>query len=196
MADSPVNFWKLSFEFVATSGLYGWSEVYYAAAADLSAATSAANTLIPLRVAFLANNYSLDDVRISQEGVRGDSSGSALTPTPGLLDATMFPSVDPASALLIRMGVGDRKSKGHKFCHGVLERMFLGNQRYDPMNADDAAVQAYVTALGAAPYALKTKRADVPDPKYLLLSGAIPVRKVTHRIGRPFGGYRGRRLAV
>src|SRR5690348_6826977 len=148
MADSPVNFWKLSFEFVANSGLYGWSEVYFAAAADLASATSAANVLIPLRVAFLANNYTLDDVRISQEGVRGDSSGSALTPTPGLLDAVMFPTVDPASALLIRMGVADRKSKGHKFCHGVLENMFKANQRYDPMNANDAAVQAYVTALG------------------------------------------------
>jgi hypothetical protein len=196
MADTPVPFFKLSFEFVAGSGLYGWSEIYYVSAADDSAARAAANILVPLRVAILGDNYFLDDLRISQEGVRGDATATTGLPTPGLLDATMFATVDPASCLLIRTGVADHKSRGHKFLHGVLERMFRANQRYDPANADDMAVQAYCSALGAAPFCLKSKRLEVAGAPYLTLTGASPIRKVTHRIGRPFGAYRGRRLAV
>lgn len=193
--DMPIPQWKGTFIYNSLAGDFGWSEVYYVGEPDLAHAALDFQNLWVARRLLLTDNMALVEGRVSQEGVFGDAAGFTIAMPTGMLSSTMLHPTDRISALLIRTGVADRKSRGHKFLHGAVEEMFDDSDRYTTTFSGNADVQAFCTLLGGPPYALRSNRAGA-GVAYPNLTGATPVRKAFHRIGRAFGQPRGRRSGV
>lgn len=168
---------------------YGWSEPYYMDRANAAACRTDLETLITERVKVMSSVCQVVGGRVSDVAVLNDSLLVTNTPLVGLLAGTIATTQQPWSAFNVRMEATSLY-RGRHFFHGCLDNTFLDSRYYDPANPNAVAWDDWLDYLISTTL-LKHKVAGVDT--YSILTDAIRLREVEHKVGRPFGLLRGRR---
>lgn len=170
-------------------GSYGWSETYYLTAVTDLVARDKLDDLCNARINVLVDVCKVESGRVSNVDIVGDSFLSTVTPLTGLIVSTHLTAVDPWSALNLRLEAGSLH-RGRKFMHGVLEDTFDSDRRYNPGNPNAGAWTTWLAFLVAD---WKIRVGPAPAFTYEVITAALPIREVEHKVGRPFTVLRGRR---
>jgi hypothetical protein len=172
-------------------GSLGWTEVYWLHDADTDTARTHLFTLAGLRAAAMADIYQVVAGRVSDVNLLNDSFLLVGLPIVGGIASTQLSATDPWSALNLRLECTSLH-RGRLYMHGCMEAFFTApDRKYNPGNANDAAVQAFIAALLTA---TDRRVKATPGPfAYTPITAGIPQREVPHKIGRPFGLLHGRR---
>jgi hypothetical protein len=177
--------------FLDDGGKAGWSELYYVAADDYAAALQLWGPTAAARVAIMADSYRIVAARVSDPTVRGDSlfDQSPIYPYNGTWP-TAGTSVGSAySALLLRYESGPFR-RGMHLLHGVGDDVFHG-MLYSPPAGFPGLLTTFAAQLKLNYY---IKQGFGPKATYNPITAVIPIRRGDHKIGRPTGLLRGRRL--
>lgn len=177
----------LFFQDLASS--YGFTESYYMAAADIAAARTKLQDLVPIRLEVLTDLHNMVAARVSDVDILNDSLLITGFPLPGQIVATTLSQCEPWTALLTR-NESSSLYRGRTFFHGLLEDTFTSGRLYDPGNANNAAWQILFDWIRDN-CSLKHVLAAVAV--YDAFTNILPLRQVNRKVGRPFNLLHGRR---
>jgi hypothetical protein len=172
------------------AGSYGWTETYFSEETNKAAALTQGSVLLASRTTVLTDLHKIVAVRVSDTSVFNDSKFLAGVPVNGAIVGTVPTIADPWSCLLIREEA-DWEHRGRKYLHGILKDTFEADRSYDATNPNNGDWQAFFAVLRGASMRLKT--GPVGSEVFFPISDVIPLREVSHRVGRPFGLLVGRR---
>jgi hypothetical protein len=179
----------------------GWSETYWLDAATHEAAMTALDTICTARMALSTPDVEAKVLRVSAEGIKGDSFLKAATAPIGTYVATGVTALDPNTAMQVNAYNADHTAWTHWFIRGI------------PIDQVNMKIPASLLAAGIAPWPanltaylaalvagakLNTKKGDPVGTKKLvpIVSTGKNIPLVTRRAGRPFHLRHGRRVTV
>jgi len=168
----------------------GWSEVYWMQGTDYNTCMTQLVAILaaerPIRPAQVTAVY----LRVSDITLRGDAYSQVISEA-GTWANTAH-AAQPTIALLIQMTSATFFSR-YRYWHGIPDDQFnLG--LWEPTGPWSTAFAAYRTALMNNTF-MKLRNPPITGPEtYIPIANLIPQKAVSHRVGRPFGAPRGRRL--
>lgn len=171
---------------------YGWTENYYLEAADVSAARTELQEVVPLRAAVLTDLHKMVAARVSDVSVLNDSLLITGFPVVGDVMATIQTQCEPWTALLTR-NESSSLYRGRTFFHGLLEATFSTGRIYDPINAQSVEWEALLEWIRLN---CLLKHIVGAATVYDAFTNIYPLRQVNRKVGRPFNLLRGRRTTT
>jgi hypothetical protein len=171
----------------------GWSETYYLIADTYTTAQNVAGNLILKRLALSCGDMTCDYAYVSDVEVRGDSLAVFAVIQPGTFGTVGDTSAPPEMALHVRQEAGPLYHITRPL-HCLPSGLMVGPD-FIPNTPWNTAFTAWVTLVtGVQCLRVKDK------VTHLIIFPAIDgMRNLgiirSHRVGRPFGQYRGRRVA-
>lgn len=180
----------------------GWVSVYYPIAADYSTALSLLDGINTLEMALVPGNVLSTFIRVSDLEVKGDSAFQTPTQGNGTYTTGTPGTVDPATALQIRM-IGGPLRRASRYLRGLPDTLYNAVDRasFTPDGTWATNYGAWKTGLMAN---FQLVRKKLPGPTFTatpitgasdFLNGSTYLTTI-RRAGRPFGLRRGRRLSA
>jgi hypothetical protein len=177
----------------------GWTETYYINAASLAAASTALGNILTPRQGVSRSEVKFPVGRIVDLSAPRTSLLLTVVAPAGTWAGADLSTVDPALAILVRMGSADGLTRSRHFLRGI-PSLQINGAATDPITWGPTA--GYTTALNAwiaavqANAVLAKKTAPLTYTTKAITNMAISTVGTIRRAGRPFGLRRGRRLIV
>lgn len=172
----------------------GWTETYWPVGTDYTTSLAALNVIVNARVSILPDTCTMIAFKVSDVAVRGDVNYATTANVAGTWSAV---GLHPALALLATWGSDFVHRRFTKYLHGVPSDQVTG-LFYTPTAPYAALVSSFLSAVRLN--SLARFRTVPPPPVGVYPYTFIPIngtggieRLVSHRVGRPFGAFRGRR---
>jgi hypothetical protein len=175
----------------------GWSEIYWSDKAGYAPVLTDLDLTNTSRMAMFLADVSCVGLRVSDNSINGDAMVSApTTPLGTYVPADPGNITDyPANGCLARIEAG-ALYRGMRILRGIPADLTAGGHFSVPL-AWQTAFTAWGTNVKTL-FGLYVKEKGVPDPRpkiFQTITAVINLAKQrTHRVGRPFGLLRGRRL--
>ena len=183
--------WKCTLFGEYTQAPAGWSENYYIPGPQAADALVKLQAIKDARRDLMQSEYRFTYMRVSDAGIKGDAYIKYIAPAAqfGTIDAAPMP---PVVAAIVREETNDGYHID-RYLHGLALDQLLDNQQADPAKHNwAAAFTAYNNIIQADTIMwVKDKVTGVYEQKAVVNVLTQKVR--SHKIGRPFDLYRGRR---
>jgi hypothetical protein len=177
----------------------GWTETYYAATANLAAAQTNINNLLPLRMALSRTEVTNSALRVSDMSNPRTAILSTYAAIHGTYSATSLSTVDPAIALMVRMFTIGGTQRSRHFLRGIPSDQLVGSAT-DPLTWSfgttyNGLLNSYIGQV-TPNFVLVKKTGPGVFATTAISSMAASLVGTIRRAGRPFVLRRGRRLIV
>ena len=176
----------------------GGSLTVYHQNSDWNSAATSFSALLDVIRACQTDLWRWDFSRVSDQGILGDALQTVFgTSKPGTIVSATHPDAGPYDALLIRKVGSIVLNHGFWYLHGIPSDIFTGRAYTGGAAGYYASLFATLdTEVGGETWSWAHRTnpgATPPTYTYTLFDEVLAIKRVQHKIGRPFDDIRGRR---